>query len=132
MTATATAKSTIYWNKPIEARFDRDDQWREAVVLTTKLKGYRSVAIAVEVGFGREHDLFRCDREGSNVQRGDSDCRLAIRNVPAAPVPFEFTRWVNVYQGCDKQGNFCFPSKEEAETVPVTIRGEWKEEESNG
>lgn len=125
-------KNEIDWGKPVEASYDGGKRWCPARVLCTDFKGgCSSIVVAIEASSGLEGiQTFTPDQTFTHTK---------IRNVPAPPVPLEFTRWVNVYKSDDGKNNIGSFHRTESSaravlgpfgvTVPVTIRGEWKENE---
>lgn len=126
------SEKTVDWNGDVQVSGDDGKSWMPVRVLAQDVDGRLPIAVTfLWNGVRRTFVMPPCDVVGV----------WQFRNTPAQPVPFEFTRWVNVYRA--NSGEFweggSYGSRETAEsnrygsgvTVPVTIRGEWKEE-SNG
>ena len=131
-----TATRPIDWTKPVQVSDGQiGSNWRPVRVLATDLEGDEPIVVSFECS-NRHRTLFR-------MKADCSDTAWQFRNTPAPPVPFEFTRWVNVRRrddGTFHDGGQVYADADTAArglstkfvTVPVTIRGEWKDEESDG
>ena len=127
---TATAKPKIDWTKPVQARSRTGGDWRTIDVLRTDVKSDWPVVFIWTYDDGNQFPI-TCTLNGCG-------CDFQFRNTPAPPVPFEFTRWVNVYKREDgllsvgaclfdtQQEGAVMAARQSCVTVPVTIRGEWK------
>lgn len=127
-------KNEIDWGKPVEAKFG-EGEWAKCHVFETELEGTRPIVVGIfvpggPVGIPTVFAMPDVANYGA----------WQFRNVPPAPVPFEFTHsWANVYRrqdgtfyaGClyatEQMARGCGETKQPHTTVPVTIRGEWRE-----
>lgn len=130
---TATAKQKIDWTKPVQARRRHTEaEWRNIEVLRTDIKSPWPVLFIIVLEDGSQAQI-TCTHDGEG-------CHFEFRNTPAPPVPFEVKRWFNIYRS---GGMFLIDSYYDTEecarsrarrnsletvTVPVTIRGEWKQD----
>ena len=131
-----TATATIDWTKPVQAsRWGINNKWRDVEIWRTDARG--TCPVIGIVRDGRFDEVFSCDIGGLY------SASWQFRNTPAPPVTFEFTRYVNVRRrddGTFHDGGQVYADADSAArglsnkfvTVPVTIRGEWKDGESNG